>query len=94
MLQGGLEGPGFCFGVNNPQILFMPKPNPGPYKPPSNGISDTAALFFIVYVGLSSFPSIYIYIYIFKYVWHHYGLYCSHLQSLLFNHICIWTTSY
>ena len=26
-------------------------------------------------------------------MWHHYGLYCSHLQSL-FNHICIWTTSY
>ena len=60
MLQGGLEGPGFCFGVNNPQILFMPKPNPGPYKPPSNGISDTAALFFIVYVGLSSFLNIFV----------------------------------
>ena len=29
----------------------------------------------------------------FFYMWHHYGLYCSHLQSL-FNHICIWTTSY
>ena len=30
------------------------------YKPPSNGISDTAALFFIVYVGLSSFLNIFV----------------------------------